>query len=67
MERWTGLTPAEKPPIDREIELNLFEREKNTRATLPATQPVGQRSNSNPNWSAFKFQPRLSDSIRARV
>ena len=37
------------------------------RATLPATQPVGQRSNSNPNWSAFEFQPRLSDSIRARV
>jgi len=28
MERWMGLTPAEKPPIDREIELNLFEREK---------------------------------------
>ena len=29
------------------------------RATLPATPPVGQRSNSNPNWSAFEFQPQL--------
>ena len=41
--------------------------ECNARATLPATQPVGQPSNSNPNWSAFEFQPRLSDSIGARV
>ena len=25
------------------------------RATLPATPPVGQRSNSNPKWLAFEF------------
>jgi len=40
---------------------------RGARATLPATPPVGHRSNSNPNWSPFEFQPRLTDLIRARV